>query len=391
MSDYEIESGDTSDDSSVSLLNDLQDSQEINNASKQNQGDTNTNATEKVNDTNQELNNGKTEKWEDVLGSGSILKLTLVEGKLGTRPISLQNCKIKYKCYLEDGVLVEEQDDFEVQIGDNEVVQGLDVVLALMNVGETSKIKIEPRLAYGSRGLESKIPPNATILYEVTLLSADDDDEPESLNLAQRKLKGNKKRERGNWWYGRGENQIAIQCYRRALDYLDEVEGGIKQPLPDGEKQVTDAELQKLLEDRINVCNNMAAAQIKLELFDAALQSLQTVLRCQPENVKALYRKAKVLRAKNDLNGAMQILQKANKIEPKNVDIQKEILSIQGLLQKQKNSEKELARRMFKDHIGEKKTEKPTSFKLYVWATLGASVAVGLAGMAAAYRLNFFK
>lgn len=36
----------------------------------------------------------------------------------------------------------------------------------------------------------------------------------------------NKKRERGNWWYTRGENNLAIQCYRRALDYLDEVEGG---------------------------------------------------------------------------------------------------------------------------------------------------------------------
>lgn len=34
----------------------------------------------------------------------------------------------------------------------------------------------------------------------------------------------NRKRERGNWWYTRGENNLAIQCYRRALDYLDEVE-----------------------------------------------------------------------------------------------------------------------------------------------------------------------
>lgn len=38
----------------------------------------------------------------------------------------------------------------------------------------------------------------------------------------------------------------------------------------------------------------MAAAQLRLELYDAALQSLQNVLRCQPDNVKALYRKAKV-------------------------------------------------------------------------------------------------
>lgn len=104
----------------------------------------------------------------------------------------------------------------------------------------------------------------------------------------------NKKRVRGNWWYCRGENNLAIQCYRRALNYLDEVEGGIKTISADNEEEITDADLQELLEDRISVCNNMAAAQIKLESYDAALLSLQTVLRCQPNNVKALFRKAKV-------------------------------------------------------------------------------------------------
>lgn len=35
------------------------------------------------------------------------------------------------------------------------------------------------------------------------------------------------KRERGNWWYTRQEHTLAIQCYRRALDYLGDTEGGI--------------------------------------------------------------------------------------------------------------------------------------------------------------------
>lgn len=104
----------------------------------------------------------------------------------------------------------------------------------------------------------------------------------------------NKKRERGNWWYSRGENQLAIQCYRRALDYLDEVETSLNLDKLAQEEESSDSDLQELLEDRLSVNNNMAAAQLKLELYDAALQSLQNVLRCQPGNVKALYRKAKV-------------------------------------------------------------------------------------------------
>lgn len=76
------------------------------------------------------------------------------------------------------------------------------------------------------------------------------------------------------------------------MDYLDEVEGGISDP--DKQTEVSDSALQDLLEDRLSVNNNMAAAQIKLELYDAALTSVQAVLRCQPNNVKALFRKAKV-------------------------------------------------------------------------------------------------
>jgi hypothetical protein len=36
-----------------------------------------------------------------------------------------------------------------------------------------------------------------------------------------------RKRERGNWWYTRQEHTHAIQCYRRALDYLSDLEGGV--------------------------------------------------------------------------------------------------------------------------------------------------------------------
>lgn len=315
----------------------------------------------------------------------------VAKGKPNTRPQRLENCRIKYECTLDDGTLVETSDNFELQLGDCEVVQGLDLALGLMNVGEVCKLKLESRLAYGTKGLEPTVPPDATVNFEVELLSVDPEDELETLAISERRRKGNEKRERGNWWYSRGENQLAIQCYRRALDYLDEVEGGIKTPLADGETEMTDAALQQLLEDRINVSNNMAAAQLKLELYDAALQSLQTVLRCQPENVKALFRKAKVCRAKNDVQGALNCLKKAEKASPNNVDILKEISTLERLKEKQKKTEKELARRMFNGlQTGSKNEKKDTrsSSRLLMWATVGASFAVGLAGLAA-YRFKF--
>ena len=52
--------------------------------------------------------------------------------------------------------------------------------------------------------------------------------------------------------------------------------------------------LQEVLDDRLKVYNNMCAAQMKIEAYEAALKSVEHVLRCQKDNVKAIYRKAKV-------------------------------------------------------------------------------------------------
>jgi FK506-binding protein 8 len=81
-----------------------------------------------------------------------------------------------------------------------------------------------------------------------------------------------RRRARGNWWYGRGEAQLAVQLYRRALDVLDESEGGISDPTPSGEMPPTSDDLKALLDERLRVHNNMAAAQLKAGAYDAALQ-----------------------------------------------------------------------------------------------------------------------
>lgn len=71
-----------------------------------------------------------------------------------------------------------------------QVIQGLDVALGLMNVGEKCELKIESRLAYGSKGLPPLIPGKANILYTVELVSVRDEEEPENLSVSQRKTKG---------------------------------------------------------------------------------------------------------------------------------------------------------------------------------------------------------
>lgn len=67
---------------------------------------------------------------------------------------------------------------------------------------------------------------------------------------------------------------------------------------------------------------------MKISAWDAALKSIEMVLTCKPDNVKALFRKGKILDAKGNVNGAIPYLQKAATLDPENRAIQNVIESI---------------------------------------------------------------
>lgn len=63
---------------------------------------------------------------------------------------------------------------FSFRLGVGEVIQGWDQGVAGMQVGGERQLVIPPELGYGSRGAGNSIPPNATLIFEVELLSVDD-------------------------------------------------------------------------------------------------------------------------------------------------------------------------------------------------------------------------
>jgi FK506-binding protein 8 len=315
--------------------------------------------------------------WMKILGNDQLMKKVIKGGEPNQRPTRGDICTVKLEGrLLIDNSIFETHDQFTFQLGDSEVIGGLDFTIPLMCKGEVASVQVKSRFGYGEKGLEPLVPANSDLEYTVELLNFETEKDLIELSVAERRDIGNRKRERGNWWYGRGEATLAVQCYRRALEFLDEVEGGISYKTD--EKSISE-EMRLLIDDRLKTYNNMAAAQLKLQAYEPALKSVEAVLLCQPKNVKALFRKGKILGEKGELEMALAVLTLAQQLEPDNKALTQEITRLRLKRKDEVKSEKLLYKRMFNNKDTNTKSPESRSFLKMSFIVGGAIIAVATA------------
>src|ERR1700745_1190817 len=116
---------------------------------------------------------------QPVTTTPSGLKIIDIKVGAGPSPKPGQTCVMNYTGRLYDNgkkgakfdSSLDRSQPFSFPIGQHQVIAGWDEGVATMKVGGKRTLIIPPELGYGARGAGGVIPPNATLIFDVELLS----------------------------------------------------------------------------------------------------------------------------------------------------------------------------------------------------------------------------
>ncbi|KAJ3596944.1 hypothetical protein NHX12_003344 [Muraenolepis orangiensis] len=104
---------------------------------------------------------------------GGVLKLVKTEGTGTELPMTGDKVFVHYVGTLLDGTPFDSSRDrdekFSFELGKGQVIKAWDIGVASMKIGELCQFICKPEYAYGSAGSPPKIPPNATLVFQVEL------------------------------------------------------------------------------------------------------------------------------------------------------------------------------------------------------------------------------
>lgn len=210
-------------------------------------------------------------------------------------------------------------------LGNDELLPGLEIGVKTMRIGENARFIIKPKLAYREMGCPPRIPPNATILFDVHLVSYlspensisydKDSRDPERFNLNIVRVK--KFHIEGNEQFKLKNIERAISKYEKAIELLH---------MTGCSSDNEEVEMMKYLN---KLYTNLSLCYLKQCAFNKVcrmgLEAMKYSERFSKFSTKLLFNWGKALRLLKDFSEANNKLNKALKLEPQNVTILDEI------------------------------------------------------------------
>ncbi|XP_005517649.1 PREDICTED: peptidyl-prolyl cis-trans isomerase D [Pseudopodoces humilis] len=140
----------------------------------------------------------------------------------------------------------------------------------------------------------------------------------------------------GNTFFKSQNWAAAAKKYSKSLRYVEA-----------SEAVAEEADKPKLKTIALTCVLNIGACKLKLSDWQGAIESCSEVLKIDPANTKALYRRAQGWQGIKDLDQALADLKKAHEIAPEDKAIQTETLKIKQKIKAQKEKEKAAYAKMF--------------------------------------------
>jgi len=169
---------------------------------------------------------------------------------------------------------------------------------------------------------------------------------PKSENVDQKLISSENEKNLGNNDFKNGELKHALIHYHQALLYANGLVG------------ITKEQTIKMNIVKVSCWNNMAAAYLKEGNYTKAVNYCNKVLSLELNNVKALFRRGKAYLELNNLEKAQEDLKNAERVDPDDKSIQKELQALKKRQQEQDKKQQKFYSAMF-DKLGKENEEEP--------------------------------
>lgn len=260
-----------------------------------------------------------------------------------------------------------EDRDVEFDLGEGNdigLVEGIEIAVAKMAVGEVSRFKIKSNYAFGTKGNEQfKIPPNATIVYTIKLNDCEKVMDDWKYSAEERLEHAKIYKEKGTKYFKKENYKLAIKMYKKCVNTLN-----------DDNK---DEESNKL---RVAAYSNQALCYQKTNDQFEGKHACDEALKLEPNNIKALYRRGQCNLATNEYKEALLDFQKVLELETTNKAAQNQIQICKLKIKEANDKEKKIYANMFtKLAAADKEVDIPTETECGEWTDEDTKREVDLA------------
>lgn len=155
-------------------------------------------------------------------GSGAIERFIITKGEKKKTPNDGAHVKVHLIGKYEGRVFEDRELEFNIGEGsESGVVEGVEIALEKFNQGETSRLVIKPKFAFGSEGRrEFDVPSDATVEYIVTLHDFEKEIETWKLDAEESLAQAKMFKDKGTDYFKQDKFKLALKFYEKCGNFL---------------------------------------------------------------------------------------------------------------------------------------------------------------------------